>query len=115
MANLPTTMEYFDNLLGEQLTEEGGGGSSDFIICVDSVSLPLDVYLNEIAEQDPDVKLSAGTAQIFTDPVYCVDMPALRMTAYYGELINMGHILGDPNNPEYFKIEGDLFINVARK
>lgn len=30
MANtLPTTMEYFDNLLGEQLTE-GGGGSSDF-------------------------------------------------------------------------------------
>lgn len=32
MANtLPTTMEYFDNLLGEQLTDgEGGGGSSDF-------------------------------------------------------------------------------------
>lgn len=34
MANtLPTTMEYFDNLLGEQLTEgggSGGGGSSDF-------------------------------------------------------------------------------------
>ena len=31
MANtLPTTMEYFDNLLGEQLTEGGGGGSSDF-------------------------------------------------------------------------------------
>ena len=30
MANtLPTTMEYFDNLLGEQLTE-GGGGSSDY-------------------------------------------------------------------------------------
>ena len=30
MANtLPTTMEYYDNLLGEQLTE-GGGGSSDF-------------------------------------------------------------------------------------
>ena len=28
---LPTTMEYFDNLLGEQLTDgEGGGGSSDF-------------------------------------------------------------------------------------
>ena len=27
MANtLPTTMEYFDNLLGEQLTECGGGG-----------------------------------------------------------------------------------------
>lgn len=27
MANtLPTTMEYFDNLLGEQLTEGGGGG-----------------------------------------------------------------------------------------
>lgn len=33
MANtLPTTMEYFDNLLGEQLTDGGGsgGGSSDF-------------------------------------------------------------------------------------
>lgn len=33
MANtLPTTMEYFDNLLGEQLTEGGGsgGGESDF-------------------------------------------------------------------------------------
>lgn len=32
MANtLPTTMEYFDNLLGEQLTGGGGGGgSSDF-------------------------------------------------------------------------------------
>lgn len=34
MANtLPTTMEYFDNLLGEQLTDgggSGGGGSSDF-------------------------------------------------------------------------------------
>lgn len=32
MANiLPTTMEYFDKLLGEQLLEgEGGGGSSDF-------------------------------------------------------------------------------------
>lgn len=28
---LPTTMEYFDNLLGEQLTDGGGGGgSSDF-------------------------------------------------------------------------------------
>lgn len=27
MANtLPTTIEYFDNLLGEQLTEAGGGG-----------------------------------------------------------------------------------------
>lgn len=27
MANtLPTTIEYFDNLLGEQLTEGGGGG-----------------------------------------------------------------------------------------
>lgn len=27
MANtLPTTMEYFDNLLGEQLTDGGGGG-----------------------------------------------------------------------------------------
>lgn len=25
-------MEYFDNLLGEQLTEGGGGGSSDFSI-----------------------------------------------------------------------------------
>ncbi len=35
MANtLPTTMEYFDNLLGEQLTEgggSGGGGSSDLV------------------------------------------------------------------------------------
>lgn len=31
MANtLPTTMEYFDNLLGEQLTEGGGGGGGDF-------------------------------------------------------------------------------------
>lgn len=30
MANtLPTTMEYFDNLLGEQLTE--GGGGNDYI------------------------------------------------------------------------------------
>lgn len=26
MATLPTTIEYFDNLLGEQLTEGGGGG-----------------------------------------------------------------------------------------
>lgn len=38
MANtLPTTMEYFDNLLGEQLTEgggSGGGGSSDFSTAV---------------------------------------------------------------------------------
>ncbi len=25
---LPTTMEYFDNLLGEQLTDGGGGGGS---------------------------------------------------------------------------------------
>ena len=37
MANtLPTTMEYFDNLLGEQLTE-GGGGSSDFSTATMSV------------------------------------------------------------------------------
>jgi len=27
---LPTTIEYFDNLLGEQLTEGGGGGGDGF-------------------------------------------------------------------------------------
>lgn len=44
MANtLPTTMEYFDNLLGEQLTE-GGGGESDFSIVFLTISSQKNVY-----------------------------------------------------------------------
>lgn len=50
MANLPTTMEYFDNLLGEQLTEGGGGGSSDFSTATMTIQVIGDE--NKIALQD---------------------------------------------------------------
>lgn len=53
MANtLPTTMEYFDNLLGEQLTEGGGGGSSDLstakvtVVNEESVEIKVPVAVN---------------------------------------------------------------------
>ena len=98
-----------------KIEEPQSGGSSDFIICVDSASLPLKIYLDDIAEQEPDVELSAGMAQVFTKPVYCINLPALHTTAFYGDLINMGHILDNPDNPEYFKVEGDLFVRVERK
>jgi len=60
MANtLPTTMEYFDNLLGEQLTEEGGGGSSDFstaevTIVNGSESAEIPVGVGAFAMEDQD-------------------------------------------------------------
>jgi len=57
MANtLPTTMEYFDNLLGEQLTE-GGGGSSDFSTATvtltngSGTTIPV-IYIENVIEEN---------------------------------------------------------------
>lgn len=55
MANtLPTTMEYFDNLLGEQLTEgggSGGGGSLEFVVPEQTVAYSQEpILLNDVKE-----------------------------------------------------------------
>jgi anti-sigma regulatory factor (Ser/Thr protein kinase) len=89
MANtLPTTMEYFDNLLGEQLTE-GGGGSSDFstatvsvtynspdndiyakVACVEDNTIISGTFIDRgtpydpLAKEDPDITLSIEERQI---------------------------------------------------
>lgn len=98
--------------------EDYGGGESDFIICVDSESDTLQIFLNDITElKSPDISMSAGTAQVFTEPVYFVGKndPDYTQDVKYGEIINMGHVLGNTDYPEYFKVQGDLFISVSVK
>ena len=75
MANLPTTMEYFDNLLGEQLTEEGGGGSSDFstaevtFICADEPGITIQ-FINIQDDGIYGVLNITQSTQTVTVPLY---------------------------------------------
>lgn len=65
---LPTTMEYFDNLLGEQLTDGGGGGgSSDFstatVTIINQTELP--VAFETVQLIDDDEKYMSVSTNIF--------------------------------------------------
>lgn len=53
MANLPTSIKNLNTLLGEQLTDGGGGGSSDFSTATVTVSGSDMLTLPIIQEADP--------------------------------------------------------------
>ena len=91
MANtLPTTMEYFDNLLGEQLTEgggSGGGGSSDFstaevtIVNNGSVSRTLDIPSCFESTESP---LGLPFINYQTQPVASGESATFKVALYKG-------------------------------
>lgn len=94
---------------------EGGGGSSDFVICVDSRSATsLAIFTHDITEGDtpPDVEITKGSGHLFSNPVYFIDS-GYHNTLQYGSITEMGHILDNPEYPIYYKVEGDLFIKLT--
>ena len=135
MANtLPTTMEYFDNLLGEQLTEgggSGGGGSSDFSTATVTVNATIDKtgsILPPICALNMPIITTAPSGQAtgyadVTDGTtqYTVILykgKAVTFSQNYGEKTQLyvtsstGNVEYDEGNEAYI-ITGDCTLNVT--
>lgn len=117
MANtLPTTMEYFDNLLGEQLTG-GGGGSSDFstaeVTIVNSSNLSTNhLYFPFINPEYNDIEAHntgfLGT-RTFTVPLYMN-----RAAILFDEMPAGINVTGDAEiDEEVVVITGDCTITIS--
>lgn len=75
MANLPTSIKNLNTLLGEQLTEGGGGGSSDFstaqLTIANTGSSPYAVNLFAVTENGIEwVQSEISDSVVFNIPMY---------------------------------------------
>lgn len=68
MANLPTSIKNLNTLLGEQLTEGGGGGAEPLIV-TDAEGV-LDKTWQEICDAFPNVYIKRISGSPFGDGVY---------------------------------------------
>lgn len=128
MANtLPTTMEYFDNLLGEQLTEgggSGGGGSSDFSTAELTVNVPsrsgvfhgfriYGAFIDSYESED----YSIGSIRISSQGTHAITLILYKGVAYMSFDVGItptteGLIAYDEDMGMY-KVTGDCTITIS--
>lgn len=84
MANLPGSIKNLNTLLGEQLTEGGGGGSSDFSTAT--------VTVNYVGDHSAS-SISGGYADVYTD----VSFGSPAITYAYGNNLLPVSALGTVN------------------
>lgn len=70
MANLPTSIKNLNTLLGEQLTEGGGGGAEPLVATYNSSTHVLDKTYGEIAQAIENGGIGSVTIKM-SDTEYC--------------------------------------------
>lgn len=113
--NLPTTMEYFDNLLGEQLLEGGGGGdfSTANLQIVNQGGYPINLTFATVLR-------NTATFGGYTEYIDSNVLPIILYKGFAGlmvELLSGGNISvsGAIENQEdnFYIVTGDCTITIS--